>query len=155
MLDQLPFKDHIANVPPFSYVSPFYLSTIPGAMLVECGIDLVFPTIELLLGGSGMSVNEARELSEIEEELMQGLTSLIVRQAEDAWEIPEMSLVAIPRLDSSAMHQFCAPNEKVTLVKFEIEMVDTTGHFQLIFPTSFVTFLTKQSKVDQPRKKGN
>ena len=61
----------IANVPPFSYVSPFYLSTIPGTMLVECGIDLVFPTIELLLGGSGMSVNEARELSEIEEELMQ------------------------------------------------------------------------------------
>ena len=154
MLDQLSFQDHIASIPPFSYVSPFYLSSIPGTMLVECGIDLVFPTIELLLGGSGVSVNEARELSEIEEELMQDLTSLIARQAEDAWEIPEMSLVANRRLDSSAMHQFCAPNEKVTLAKFEIEMVDTTGYFQLIFPTSFVNFLIKQSKVDQPQKKG-
>lgn len=154
MLDQITFKDHIADMPPFSYVSPFYLSTIPGTMLVECGIDLIYPTIELLLGGSGISVNEARELSEIEDELMQDLTSMIARQAEDAWEIPNMSLVANRRLDSSTMLQFCPPNERVTLVKFEIEMVDTTACFQLIFPTSFVNFLIKQSKVEQPQKKG-
>jgi flagellar motor switch protein FliM len=154
MLDQLSFKDHLASIPPFSFVSPFFLSSIPGTMLVECGIDLVFPIIDLLLGGSGMSVSDARELSEIEEELMQDLTSLIARQAENAWDIPDMSLVAKTRLDSTTMHQFCMPNEKVTLVKFEIEMVDTTGTAQLVFPASFLNFLIKQGKVDQPQKKG-
>lgn len=154
MLDQLSFKDHIASIPAFSYVSPFYLGTIPGTMLVECAIDLVFPIIDLLLGGSGLSVNDARDLSEIEEELMQDLTSLIARQAEDAWELPEMSLVASHHLDASAMQQLCPPHEKVTVVKFEIEMVDITGSFQLVFPSSFVNLLIKQNKVDQPQKKG-
>lgn len=154
MLDQLSFKDHLSSIPPFSYVSPFFLDTIPGTMLVECGIDLVFPIIDLLLGGSGISVNDARELSEIEEELMQDLTALIARQAENAWDIPDMSLVGKPRLDSTTMGQFCAPHEKLTLVKFEIEMVDTTGTAQLVFPASFVNFLIKHGKVDQPKKKG-
>lgn len=154
IFDQHSFKDYIASNPPFSYVSPFYLGTIATSMLVECGIDLVFPIIDLLLGGSGISVTEARELSEIEEELMLDLTSLITRQAEAAWGIPEMSLVANHSLDSAAMHQFCPPNEKITLLKFEIEMGDITGSFQLVLPSNFVNFLIKQSKVGQPQKKG-
>ena len=62
--------------------------------------------------------------------------------------------VAKARLDSSTLHQFCPPNEKVTLVKFEIEMVDATGTAQLVFPASFVNFLIKHGKADQPQKKG-
>jgi flagellar motor switch protein FliM len=52
------------------------------------------------------------------------------------------------------MQQLCPPHEKVTVVKFEIEMVDITGSFQLVFPSSFVNLLIKQNKVDQPQKKG-
>jgi len=153
-LDQCSIKDHISSIPPFSYISPVFFSTIPSTMIVECGVGLVFPIIDLLLGGTGTSLNDARELSEIEEELMQDLMSLIARQAESAWGISDMSLVANRRIDSSAMHQYCPPNEKVTVAKFEIEIVGITGSFQLVFPTSFVTFLIKQSKVDRPQKKG-
>jgi len=153
-LDQLSFKEHIASIPPFSYVSPFSLSTIPSIMLVECGIDLVFPVVDLLLGGTGMPANDARELSEIEEELMQGLTSLIAREAENAWEIPTLSLAANHRPDGSVLHQLFPPHEKVTLLKFEIELVGITGSFQLVFPSAFVNFLIKQNKSDQTKKKG-
>jgi len=154
MLDQLSFKDHAAAIPPFSYVSPYYLGTIPSTMLVESDINLILPIIDLLLGGTGTSGNDARELSEIEEEIMQDLTSLIARQAEIAWGIPSLSLVANQRLDSAALHQFCTPNEKITLVKFEMEIVGITGSFQLVFPNSLVAFLIKQSKAGQPQKKG-
>jgi flagellar motor switch protein FliM len=154
LLDQLPLKDHIAGVPPLSYIVPFSLSTIPGTMILECDIDLVFPIVELLLGGTGISENEARELSEIEEEIMLDVTLLIARQAEHVWHMPNMSLVANRRIKSSLLHQYGPPNEKVTLVKFAIEIAGTkSGSFQLVFPTSFLNVLIKQIKLDQPQRK--
>jgi flagellar motor switch protein FliM len=153
-LDQLPLKDHIANIPPLSYIVPYSLSTISGTMIVECDINLVFPIVELLLGGTGTSVNGPREPSEIEEEIMQEVMSLIARQTEQAWHMPSLSLVANRRIKSSLLHQYCPPNEKVTLVKFQLEVAGTSGSFQLIFPSSFLNILIKQIKLEQPQRKG-
>lgn len=153
-LDQLSIKDHIASVPALSYIAPFTLTTVPSTMIVECDISLVFPIIELLLGGAGDANSEPRDLSEIEEEIMHDVTSLIARQAELAWRMPSMSLMPGRRTKSNALNQYCAPNEKVTLVKFEIELAGAVGSFQLVFPTSFLTALIKQIKSEQPVKKG-
>ena len=153
-LEQLPIKDHIAALPLLSYVVPFSLSTAPSTMILECDVDLVFPIIELLLGGSGTSASDARELSEIEEEIMQDVTSLIARQAENAWHLPHMSLVANRRVKSSMLAQYFPPNDKVTLAKFEVEIAGITGTFQLACPSSFVAVLIAQIKLDQPQKKG-
>ena len=152
-LDQLPIKEHIADVPALSYIVPFSLNTTPSTMIVECEINILFPIIELLLGGTGMSANDARELSEIEEEIMQDVTALIARQAEQAWHLPQMSLDANRRIRSSLLYQYCPSNEKVTLAKFEIEVAGNTGTFQLVFPTSFLNILLNQIKSDQPQKK--
>jgi len=128
---------------------------MPSTMLLECDIDLVFPIIELLLGGSGASVSTARELSEIEEEIMQDVTSLIARQAEGAWRLPHMSLVANRRIKPQLVQQFCPAGDKVTLARFEVEMAGVTSGFQLVFPSSFVAILIAQIKLDQPQRKGS
>jgi flagellar motor switch protein FliM len=153
-VDQLPVKEHIASIPSLSYIVPFSLTTVATTMIMEYDINLVFPIIELLLGGTGTSLLDARELSEIEEEIMQDVTSLIARQAESAWRMPSMSLVPNRRIKSSLLHQYCPPNEKLTSVKFEIEIAGITGSLQLVFPSSFVTVLIKQFKLDHPQRKG-
>ena len=151
-LDQLPVKEHIVAIPPLTYMVPFSLSTIPGTMIVECDIDLVFPMIELLLGGSGIQGSTSRDLSEIEEEIMHDVVSLIVRQAEGAWHLSSLSLIAGRRIKSSVLHQYCPPNEKVTLVKFEVDISGIVGSFQLVFPTAFLNILIQQIKLDHPQK---
>lgn len=153
-LDQLPLKEHVASIPTLSYIMPFSFTTMSGAVIVECDVDLIFPMIEVLLGGSGTSENSPRELSEIEEEIMQDVTSLIARQAELAWHMPNMALVNHRRIKSSLLHQFCPANEKVTLVKFQVEIAGVHGSFQLVFPTSFLNALLKQIKLEQPQRKG-
>jgi len=37
-LDQLPIKEHIASIPPLTYIAPFSLTTMPSTMIVECDI---------------------------------------------------------------------------------------------------------------------
>jgi flagellar motor switch protein FliM len=154
-LDQFPIREHIAAIPPLSYLVPFSLNSNRNTMIVECDIGLVFPMIELLLGGSGVPEGEVRELSEIEEEIMHEVTTLIARQAEVAWHMPGQSLTAGRRIKSSLMHQYCPPNEKVTLVKFEVEMAGTTGTLRFVFPTAFLNLLIQQIKMEAPQKRGS
>jgi flagellar motor switch protein FliM len=154
-LDQFPIRDHMAALPSLTYIVPFSLSTIQSTMIVECDNNLVFPIIELLLGGTGGSGSNSRELSEIEEEIMLDVISLIVRQAEIAWHMPAMSLTANRRIKPSVLHQYCPPTEKVTCIKFDVDLSGTVGSFQLVFPTSFLNVLIQQIKLDQPQKRGS
>ena len=147
-LDQLPIKDHIAGIPPLSYVVPFSSNT----MIVELDNELVFPVIELLMGGTGNAINAGRELSEIEEEIMQDVIALLARQAEAVWRIPNLSLVSGPRIKPTLMHHAFAPNEKVVVLRFGIELAGATGSFNLVFPTEFLNVLMTQIKQDQPQK---
>jgi flagellar motor switch protein FliM len=123
-------------------------------MVLECDIELAFPIIDLLLGGAAGPLDETRELSEIEEEIMKDLTILVAHQAEAAWGFPKKSMVANDRIKIAGLSQYCPPSEKVTLARFEMEISGITGWFQLVFPTSFVNILNKQMKQDQPQKKG-
>jgi flagellar motor switch protein FliM len=158
-LDQVPVKQHIQGIAPFCYIAPFSFSAISSTMVLEFDIDLAFPIIDLLLGGTGMppaevrEAPEVREFSEIEEEMMQDLASLIARQAETAWGVPSTSLEPKRRIEASALERLCPSNERVTSAKFEVEVVGLTGSFQLIFPTPFINFLIKQGAVGRPQKR--
>jgi flagellar motor switch protein FliM len=152
-LDQAPIREHTTAIAPLSYIVPLSLGTMPGNVIMVFGIDLVFPIIELLLGGTGTSAPGVRELSEIEEEIMQDVISLIARQAESAWQMPPMSLIANRRIKSADVQQFCPPNDKLIKAKFEMEIAGTIGTFEFLLPGSFVASLVKQTKLDQPQTK--
>lgn len=154
-LVQQPVHEHIAGTPALTYIVPFSLSTLQSTVIVECDINLVFPVIELLLGGKGTQSTGGRELSEIEEEIMQDVTSLIARQAEAAWHLPNGSLVTGRRIKSSLLQQYCQANEKVTTVKFEVQLAAASGSFQLVFPAAFLNALIQQIKADEPNKRGS
>ncbi len=152
--DQQPITEHIASIAPLTSIVPFTLNTVQSSMIVECDINLVFAMIELLLGGTGARPSGGRDLSEIEEEIMHDVISLIARQAESAWHFPNMSLTPGRRIKSSLLHQYCQATEKLAIVKFEIDLGGTAGAFQLIFPTAFLTAVIQQVKLEQPQKKG-
>ncbi|MGA2534423.1 MAG: FliM/FliN family flagellar motor switch protein [Terracidiphilus sp.] len=152
-LDRLPVKEHVASVPPASYIARFSLPTIPCIIIVECDMDLVSPIIDLLMGGNGTARGGDRELSEIDEEILQEVLQLIVRQAEVAWRLPEFSLVANRRVKPHVLHQSFSPNEKVNVVKFQLEIAGTSGSFQLVFPAAFAGALIKTVKADHPQKR--
>jgi flagellar motor switch protein FliM len=154
-LDQAPIKEHISSVPSLTYIVPFSSNNVASAMIVECDINTVFPMVDLLLGGIGGPNNNVRELSEIEEEIMQDVVTLIIRQAESAWHLPNLGLTAGRRIKSSVMQQYCPPNERLTCVKFELDISGNAGWFQLVFPMTFVNVLLQQIKQDQPQKRGS
>lgn len=153
-IEQVPIREHLASLPPLSYIVSLSLSAPPGTMILEWDINLVFPLIEMLLGGSAGPSAGARELSEIEEEIMHEVAGLFARQAESAWHMPSLALAPGRRVKSSYLHQLCQPTEKLTVAKFEVELSGTIGFFHLVFPSQFLNILLQQIKADQPARRG-
>jgi flagellar motor switch protein FliM len=153
-LDRLPVKDHVASVAPSTYIVPFSLPSIPCVIVVECDMGLVSPIIDLLMGGKGTSPGIDRELSEIDEEILQDVIQLIARRAEGAWRLPDHSLVPNRRVKPHLLPQSFPPNEKVNVVRFQLDIAGTSGNFQLVFPAAFASALIKTVKEDHPQRKG-
>ncbi len=148
-LDQISIMDHVAGLPAHCYVVPFS----SNSMFVEFDNELVFPIIELLLGGAGDAGDPRRELSEIEEEIMQDIVLLIARQAVASWRIPNLSLAAGPRIKVTELHQVFATNDKATVCRFGVQLGTVTGSFRLVFSADFVNTLLKQIRLEQPQQK--
>lgn len=148
-LDQLPIKEHIADIPPLCYIVPFSSNT----MMVELDNELVFPIIELLMGGTGSEKGIVRDLSEIEAEVMQDIVALFARQAQTVWKIPNLTLNPGARIKPALMQQSFAMDEKATVLRFGIEVAGTTGAFKFVFPQEFLNTLMAQIKLNQPQKK--
>ncbi len=148
-LDQLSVKDHIDSLSTHCYVIPFSTNSV----FVECDSELVFPIIEMLLGGSGDTRNPDRELSEIEDEIMLDVVLLIFRQAAIAWRMPDLTNDVGPRIKAGEIHQAFSMNEKATVLSFGVQLGSATGTFRLVLSTEFVNTLLKQLRLDQPQRK--
>ena len=70
-LEQISVAEHMATIPPLSYMVPISLTSTMCVAVLEFDLNIVFPFIERLLGGPGSPSTGVRELSEIEEEVMQ------------------------------------------------------------------------------------
>lgn len=147
-VEQLAFRDYLAGVQQSGYVVPLTITPGDSAVLLQADLPLAFPIIDLLLGGIGSPAPAGRELTEIDEEIMQGISALIARQVESAWQALSVSIKVDKCLKASQLQQFFPANEKVVLITFEVRTAGTTGTLNLIFPASFANSLLRQVSND-------
>ena len=151
-LEQMAIADYIAGLAQNSYLLPCALNVMESNFLMEMDIALVFPMIDLLLGGAGTASEDVRELTEIDEEIMKSVTSLIVKQLEASWRDLNLSLTPARCVKPGMIQQIFLANEKLVLLMFEMTLGATTGPFNIVLPTSFVGFLLRNLKAAQSKK---
>lgn len=148
-LDQLTVKDHLAEVPALNYIVLF----ASGMMTMELSFDLVFPIIEMLMGGTGDAKAAERDLSEIEAEVIQDVVLLIARCLETVWAIPDFTLAARGRIKPDQMFQALRPTEKLAILRFEITIGVATGSLNLAIAKPVLELLLRKIKENQPQAK--
>ncbi len=148
-LDQPSIKDHVDSLPAHCHIVPISSNSV----FVEFDNDLAFPIIELLLGGTGDTSDQGRELSEIEDEIMQDIVLLICRQAELAWQMPSLTLAARPRIKANEMYQAMGANEKAIVLRFGAQLGSVASSFRLVFPAEFANAILKHTKLEEPQGK--
>ncbi|HYP13917.1 MAG TPA: flagellar motor switch protein FliM, partial [Bryobacteraceae bacterium] len=85
-VEQISYAEFLDGLPPSTYIVCLGLNPYEGSAVLEINPSLVFPILELLLGGSGTgTASPLREITEIEQSLMEGLVRLILKNLGEAW----------------------------------------------------------------------
>jgi flagellar motor switch protein FliM len=151
-LEQMAIGDYVSGIASNSYLVSCALNVMENNFLIEMDNVLVFPIIDLLLGGAGTALENARELTDIDEEIMQSVTVLIVKQIERAWQTLNLSLAPGRCIKPAMIQQVFMMNEKLVVLMYEMTVGETTGSFKIVLPTSFVGFLLRHLKAAQSKK---
>ena len=151
-LEQMAILDYTSKIASNSYLLPCALNVMESNFLIEMDIALIFPIIDLLLGGAGTASEDARELTDIDEEIMQSVTALIIKEVERSWLTLNLSLTPGRCIKPAMIQQVFLANEKLVLLMFEMTLGGTTGPFNIVLPTSFVGFLLRHLKAAQSKK---
>lgn len=123
-----------------------------GGLGMELSSPVVFPIIDMLLGGPGKAPAEPRALTEIEMQIVEGIIKLALRDLKEAWR-PFMEIQ--PHLESTEtkpqMLQLVAPGEAVIAIGFEIKVGETSGKLNLCVPS--VTLKMHRTIFDQQQRR--
>lgn len=154
-LEQLTLQDYITDLASTCYLLPCALNVMENNFLMEVDLPLIYPMIDLLLGGTGATSEEVRELTEIDEEVMQSVSDLIVQQVERSWRTLNLSLTPGHCIKPALMSQVFSVNEKLVVLSFEMEVAEVIGRVKIMLPTSFVGYLLRHLKAAQSKKRLN
>jgi flagellar motor switch protein FliM len=151
-LEQVAVPDYFSRTAATSYLMPCSLNIMDTNLMLEMDIDLIVPIIDLLLGGAGTSSTVERELTEIDEEILQSVTVLIIRELERSWKALNLSLTLGRCIKPAGISQVFQANEKLVLLIFEMTLGSANGCVTIVLPTSFVGFLLRHLNVAQSKK---
>jgi flagellar motor switch protein FliM len=112
---------------------------LEGTAALELNPSVAFTMIDRMLGGSGRGVIVNRALTEIEQNVTDGVVKLILENLTEAWHgIVDVQFRIAGRETRPQMLQVAAPNEVVLLMSFEIKIGETRGVLNVCFPATSI-----------------
>ena len=154
-LEQLTMEEFKAKRIPGAYALPCSVQPSGSSVLLEIEHALVFTMVDLLLGGSGAKADVERDLTEIDEEIMEGVGALIAQQIEKVWEILGCTLKPGKCIKTTLAHKLFPPNEKVVRIQLNMNLAGVGGSLFVILQTSLAGALVRNSRVEHTGGKGH
>lgn len=144
-VEQLPFREFISRLPEGPYVAPVLFLALEERAVVQLDLRLLLPVIDLLLGGNGRDATDPRELTEIEEQVLETLFSLVCREIQIAWHpVLPVQLQAENRLKQSQIPKAIELEDRTLLLNFEIVLNDVHGLLNFVLPSTISNQLIRR-----------
>jgi flagellar motor switch protein FliM len=147
-VEQLAYSEFLERIPEVTYMMCFRVEQMSTPAAMQIDHSLVFPLVDILLGGIGQCEVLTREVSEIEEQIMEGVARIICRELEAAWVPLDTKIDLDGRQPPAQMQRFLAPTEKTLCLSFEVKLAETNGMLNLIFPVSVSNVLLRKLSAD-------
>jgi flagellar motor switch protein FliM len=136
-VEQLSYGEFLEGLPSPTCLVSTSLRPYDGNALLELNPSLIFPIIEIVLGGKGRNTgNIKREITEIEQTLLETLFRIILNDLKEAWKGVTLIDFKIDRVATEPqMLQILAPNEAVVAVGIEIRIGESSGTLNIAIPS--------------------
>jgi len=148
-VEQLSYSEFLECLPSPTCIASLGLKPYDGNAVLELNSSLLFPILEILLGGDGkLQFSSQREITEIEQVLLDGLFRLILRDLQEAWRFVTNIDFAIDNLETEPQFlQILAPTEAVVAVAIEIRIGESIGMMNIAMPSIIIKMM--RQKFDQ------
>ena len=147
-LEQISYSAFIRSLPDPTLFVSLGMRPLDGNIALEMNPDLFFPMIDMILGGSGGSLPENRNLTEIELNIIEGVVKLAMRDLRGAWKpVMELDFFLEGKGTKAQMFQIVSPAETVIAVQLEVRIGENAGMMNLCIPSRILKLL--RSKFDQ------
>ena len=133
-VEQLAFREFVQRIPDLSYLATFQMKPMDASAALNLGPALVFPIIDLLLGGVGRMNDQERDITEIEEGIMEGVVRILCTELQTAWSSLNSVFEFEERLRPSQLQRMMPPGDKTLCLSFEIHMPESRGVMNVAFP---------------------
>lgn len=134
-VEEVTYEDFINTVSNPSIISIFSMPPMEGNAVLDISPQIGFPIMDRLLGGSGEEDEEARELTDIEVNIMESVLGDALGFIKEAWSNVINLSPRLELLESNPYFvQVVPPSEMIILINFEMEVGEKTGRMNMAVP---------------------
>jgi flagellar motor switch protein FliM len=148
-VEQLSYSEFLEGLPSPTCLVSMGLRPYDGNGVLELNPSLAFPIIEMLLGGTGkQSAAIQRDITEIEQKLLDGLLRIILNDLREAWKgVTEIDFTIESMETEPQLLYVLAPNEAVVAIGVEIRIAEAVGMMNIALPSIVIKMM--RQKFDQ------
>jgi flagellar motor switch protein FliM len=148
-VEQLSFMEFTQCLPSPSCMVSLGMKPFDGNAVLEMNPSLVFPVLEMLLGGSAkVATRMSREITEIEQSILEGLFRIVLQDLRTSWHAVSTMQFSIESHETEPqLLQILAPNEALVAISVEVRIGENSGMMNIGIPSIIVKML--RQKFDQ------
>ena len=135
-VDQLTYEEFIRSIPTPTTLAVIKMDPLKGNAVLEIDPTITFCMIDRLFGGRGAtSGNKNRDLTDIEQEVMEGVIVRILANIREAWTQVIDLRPRFAQIETNPQFaQIVPPNEMVVLITLETKVGDEEGMMNFCIP---------------------
>lgn len=146
--EHLTYREFIQRIPETTYLASCRLNPMGVNAALQLDLKVAFPIIDLLLGGEGKGMAATREITEIEEQILDSVARIVCRELGIAWQALALEVGFEERLAANAAQHLMSFEEKTLSLSFEVTMPEVRGGLNIAVPAVVSNALLRKIAAD-------
>ncbi len=135
-IEQITYSEFLEYISEPTCYNSINMSPLEGNMVMELSYPVVFPMLDLMLGGTGLPPKEERAITDIEWSIFDGVIHLAMKDLREAWKpVVDLDLRVTARDSKPQMLQFVSLSEPVVAIGLEVRIGNNSGSMNLGIPS--------------------
>lgn len=134
--EHLTYREFLERIPETTYFASCKLEPMGVEAALQLDLKVAFSIVDLLLGGEGKGAAATREITEIEQEIIESVARIVCRELGRAWQAVNLQVGFEKRLEPAEMQRVMSPDDKTLSLSFEVTMSEVRGSLNLAVPVS-------------------
>jgi flagellar motor switch protein FliM len=146
--EHLTYREYLQRVPEKTYLASCNLSPVDATAVLQLDLAICYPIIDVMLGGEGKSTEMTRDITEIEEQVLEGIIRIVCRELQTSWQAIKLEFNFEKRQQLLQTQRLMPPEEKNLCLSFEIKMSESSGTLNIAIPAVVSNALLRKISSD-------